>query len=172
MNTRNWKLAAGTALLALCAGVAFAQAPDGPPPGPPPDAQSGPPPGEMGRGRGAEQQLKTLTKLLTLTADQQKGVRAVLEQQATQMRALRAKTQAAGADNDTPEARQARMTQMNQIRDESDTKIAALLDDNQKKIFADWIQKRAAAMERRQSREGQPPPPPPEGGGPSLNSEQ
>lgn len=119
----------------------------------------------MSRDRGPGQQLKTLTQLLTLTADQQKGVRSVLEQQATQMRALRAKMQAEGASNDTPEARQARRTQMNQIRDESDTKITALLDDNQKKIFADWIQKRKAAMEQRQSGAGQPPPPPP-------NSEQ
>jgi hypothetical protein len=120
----------------------------------------------MGRGRGPEQQLRNLTRLLTLTEDQQKGVRAVLEQQATQMRALRGKTQAEGAANDTPEARQARMTQMDQIRDESNTKRAALLDENQKKTFASWIEKRKAAMERRQSREGQPPPPPPDGGGP------
>lgn len=164
MNTRHWRLAAATALLALCTGVALAQAPDSPPPGPPPDGQSAPPPGEMGRGRGPEQQLRNLTRLLTLTEDQQKGVRAVLEQQATQMRALRGKTQAEGAANDTPEARQARMTQMDQIRDESNTKIAALLDENQKKTFASWIEKRKAAMERRQSREGQPPPP--DGGGP------
>lgn len=162
MNTRHWRLAAGTALLALCAGIAYAQSPDSPPP--PPNGQSGPPPGEMGRGRGGpEEQLKNLTRVLTLTEDQQKGVRAVLEQQATQMRALRAKSQAEGANNDTPEARQARMTQMSQIRDESNTKIAALLDDNQKKTFADWEQRRKAAMERRQSRDGQPPPPPPNG---------
>jgi protein CpxP len=168
MNTRNWRLAAGTALLALCAGIAYAQAPDSPPP--PPNGQSAPPTGEMGRARGPEEQLKNLTRVLTLTEDQQKGVRAVLEQQATQMRALRAKSQAEGANNDTPEARQARMTQMNQIRDESNTKIAALLDDNQKKTFADWEQRRKAGMERRQSRgqsrDGQPPSPPPNDGAP------
>ena len=169
MNTRHWRLAAGTALLALCAGIAYAQAPDSPPPSP--GTQSGPPSGEMGRGRGGpEEQLKNLTRILTLTEDQQKGVRAVLEQQATQMRALRAKSQAEGANNDTPEARQARMTQMNQIRDESNTKIAALLDDNQKKTFADWEQRRKAGMERRQSRgqsrDGQPPSPPPNDGAP------
>jgi len=166
-------LAAGTAVLVLCAGIAYAQAPDSPPPPPPdstPNAQSGPPTGEMGRGRGPEEQLKNLTRVLTLTEDQQKGVRAVLEQQATQMRALRAKSLAEGANNDTPEARQARMTQMNQIRDESNTKIAALLDDNQKKTFADWEQRRKAAMDRRQSRgqsrDGQPPSPPPNDGTP------
>lgn len=166
MNTRHWRLAAGTGLLALCAGIVFAQSPDSPPPGPPPNGQSGPQPGEMGRGRGPEEQLRNLTRILTLTEDQQKGVRTVLEQQATEMRALRAKSQAAGANNDTPEARQARMTQMNQIRDESNTKIAALLDDNQKKTFADWEQRRKAAMERRQSRDGQPPSPPPNDGAP------
>ena len=173
MNTRHWRLAAGTALLALCAGIAYAQAPDSPPPPPgsPPNAQSGPPNGEMGRGRGGpEEQLKNLTRVLTLTEDQQKGVRTVLEQQATEMRALRAKSQAEGANNDTPEARQARMTQMNQIRDEGNTKIAALLDENQKKTFADWVQRRKAAMDRRQSRgqsrDSQPPSPPPNDGAP------
>jgi protein CpxP len=158
MSTHTWKLAAGVALLALCSAAAFAQAPDGAPQGPPPDAQSGPPPGGMGRMRGPEQQLKRLTQLLTLTADQQSGVKAVLDQQAAQMRALRQKSQGATPESDTPEARQARVTQMEQIRDESDTKIAALLDENQKKTFADWTQRRKAAMERRQSREGQPPP--------------
>ena len=144
--------------MALCAGIAYAQAPDSPAPSP--NGQSAPPTGEMGRARGPEEQLKNLTRVLTLTEDQQKGVRTVLEQQATEMRALRAKSQAEGANNDTPEARQARMTQMNQIRDESNTKIAALLDDNQKKTFAEWTQRRKAAMERRQSGDGQPPPPP------------
>lgn len=155
MKTHTWKLTAGVALLALCTGVAFAQSPDTPPPGPAPDAQGQ---GGMGRMRGPEQQLKRLTQLLTLTADQQSGVKAVLDQQAAQMRALRQKSPGATPESDTTEARQTRMTQMEQIRDESDTKIAALLDENQKKTFADWTQRRKAAMERRQPREGQPPP--------------
>jgi len=115
-----------------------------------------------------DRELKTLTRLLTLTTDQQAGVKTVLEEQSTQMRSLRAKGENATSESETPETRQARRTQMEQIRDESYTKISALLDDNQKKAFADWTQKRKAAMERRGSDGENPPPPPPggTGGGP------
>jgi hypothetical protein len=44
---------------------------------------------------------------------------------------------------------------MNQIRDETDTKITALLDENQKKIYAEMIERRKAMMARRQG--GTPP---------------
>jgi hypothetical protein len=104
-----------------------------------------------------------LTKRLTLTADQQTGVKAILGQQSTQMKALREKSQGESATADTTEARQARMTQMQQIRDESNTKINALLDDNQKKTFAEMIARQKAAMERR--RQGGDGPPPPDGAG-------
>lgn len=108
-----------------------------------------------------------LTRMLTLTPDQQTGVKAVLDQRNTQMMALRSKAESQGASSETAEAHQARMTQMDQIRDESNTKIAALLDDNQKKTFADWVQERKAEMAKRRSQEGNPPPPNDSGAAPN-----
>jgi len=154
--TRNWKLAAGCAILAISACTAFAQAPDAQ------AGQAGPPPG---RGRFApdpERELKMLTERLSLTADQQTGVKAILEQQTTQMKALRAKTETADASADTPEARTARMTQMTQIREESDTKINALLDDTQKKTYAEIIARRKARMAQGGGPGGPPPAAPPQ----------
>ena len=156
----NWKLAASAVLLSLCACAAFGQAPDSPPSGPPPDQ-----PGQHERGPNPERELAMLTRLLTLTADQQTGVKAILQQQAEQMKALRQKPQ-----NDDPQsgpgaAMRARGQQAEAIRNESATKISALLDDNQKKVFADWTARRKAAMERRRDRQGEDasPPPAPQG---------
>ena len=158
------KAAVASALLMLCLYTALGQAPDGPPPGPPPDDA---PQGRVERGAGPERQLKMLTHLLNLTTDQQKGVKSVLEEQATEMKALRSKAQADPATDQTPETREAWMTQMKQIREESSTKISALLDDTQKTTFAAWEQKMKAEMERRSAQDGPPDgPPPPDGGGP------
>ena len=120
---------------------------------------------------GPDRELKTLTRVLSLTAEQQTGVKTILEQQAAEMRTLRAKNQSSPETANTPEAREARMAQAEQIRDASNTKITALLNDSQKATFADWIAKRKAAMERlRQQGDGNgPPPPPPDGGGPPPN---
>jgi Spy/CpxP family protein refolding chaperone len=159
MNQQRRRWLAPAFMLALGIGIACAQAPDAPPPGPPPPGQSG----QGDRMGGPDRELKNLTRVLTLTPEQQTGVKAVLEQQATQMRALRGPgSQAEAGSAGTPDARQARMAKAEQIRDESNTKIAALLDDNQKKLFADWTAKRKAAMERRR---GQGDGPPPDGAG-------
>jgi protein CpxP len=162
MNRVHWKMAVGTALLSLCACAAFGQAPDGPPPGPPPDQA-----GQGERRSDPERELKMLTHLLTLTADQQTGVKSVLEQQREQLKALRNKTQAASesatAGSDSRESRQVRRSQVQAIFDETDTKITALLDENQKKTFAQWTAQRNATREQRRSPDGGdgPPPPPP-----------
>jgi len=165
MRTNPWKLAVASVLLGLCSFAAYAQSgeQDGPPPGPPPGGENHMP--------GPDRELKMLTKLLTLTTEQQTGVKALLEQQATEMKALRAKAQSESnqsSDSSNTESPQARMAQMQQIHDETNTKIAALLDDNQKKIFAEWLEKRKAEMEQRRSQGGQPPSPP-DGGGPPPN---
>ena len=160
MTTNRWKLAAGSALLALCSYAAYGQA-DAPPPGPPPD---GPQAGGEGHSHGPERELGNLTRALNLTADQQTGVKALLQQQATQLKALRAKFQGESADSSSPETRQARHTQVEQIRDETDTKISALLDDTQKPKFTQWVARRKAMEARRGSPGGNPPPP--DGGGP------
>ena len=161
MNRMQWKVAMGAALLGLCSFVAYAQST---PPAAPAGNDANPAPHNNWRrgGGGSERELERLTHALTLTADQQTGVKALLEQQSMQMKALRAKAQALPqtetAGSETAETRQAGITQMDQIRDETDTKISALLDDTQKKTFADMIARRKAAMARHESREGNPPP--------------
>ena len=153
MKIARWKLAASCALLGLCTLTLHAQtdAPQGPPPGGGPHGQW------RGGGGGPERQLAMLTKLLTLTPEQQTGVKTLLEQQSTQMMALRTKTPSEAAA--TPEARTAEHKQMDAIRDETDTKISALLNDEQKTTFANWIAKRKAAMARHEA--GGPDAPPP-----------
>jgi hypothetical protein len=110
-----------------------------------------------------------LTRVLSLTADQQTGVKAVLTQQFEQMKALRQKARSSNETAETQETMQARRSQMEAIRNESDTKIAALLDESQKKTFADWTARRKAQMEKRRAGGENGPPPPPDGGGPPPN---
>jgi len=114
-------------------------------------AQSEQPGGEMHRGGpNIERELGQLTQALTLTADQQTQVKALLEQRRGKMEALRA-----GEAQPTRE-------QMEGIRKDTDSKITALLNDDQKTKFAAWQQQR---MERRRGGGGDaaPPPPPPPG---------
>jgi len=159
MRTSHWKLAMGIALLGLGSFTAYAQTtqPDNAEP-------TGTPHGNWRRGGGPERELQNLTRVLSLTPDQQTGVKALLEQQSTQMRALHQKSQSeSGAANtsgasETPGSQQ---TQMAQIRDETDTKISALLNEDQKKTFADWVARRKAAMARRQGQGGNPSEAPP-----------
>jgi protein CpxP len=158
MKIARWKLAASCALLGLCSLTLHAQtdAPQGPPPGGGPHGQW------RGGGGGPERQLAMLTKMLTLTPEQQTGVKALLEQQSTQMMALRTKTPSeAAATPATPEARAAERKQMDAIRDETETKISALLNDEQKTTYANWIAKRKAAMAARQAGGPEAPPPAP-----------
>lgn len=152
-----------------CCTVAWAQ-PDGPG-GPPPDG--GPPPGEMQqRGPNVERQLKQLTQLLTLTADQQTQVKAILTDQRQQIEALfkpAAQSGKTASDNEfqppSREAMEAARTAMKVIRADSQAKIAALLTDDQKTKFAAWEKKRAKASAQ-QDNDGMPPPPPDGEGGP------
>jgi len=149
MKSMQWKSAVATALVGLCSLAVYGQT------GQPASESQAPPHDNWRRGGGPEHQLQMLTERLTLTPEQQTGVKAILEQQATQMKALRTAGSGDAAAADTTEARQARMTQMNQIHDETDTKITALLDDNQKKTYAEMVQHRKAMMARRQG--GAPP---------------
>jgi len=124
----------------------------------PPETQAPPPPRRVAS---VEEQLNRFTRLLNLTADQQKGVRMVLEQQAAEIKALREKAPADPATGQTQESEADQRTQMKQIREESDTKILALLDEGQKKTYADWVKRRNESRERRRDREpgdGAPPP--------------
>ncbi|MGA2673519.1 MAG: Spy/CpxP family protein refolding chaperone [Terracidiphilus sp.] len=169
-------------VLAASCGALWAQ-PDGPM-GPPPD---GSPPGEMQqqqRGPNVERELKQLTLLLTLTAEQQAQVKAILTDQHQQIEALfkqskpvsqSAKTTPDNSSDDDPQARMEAMASARAaakaIRKDAHAKIAALLNDPQKEKFAAW-QKRQDKAAEQQSNEMPPPPPdgadgpPPDGGGP------
>jgi Spy/CpxP family protein refolding chaperone len=106
----------------------------------------GPPPGEHWRGPGVERELHHLTEILSLTAEQQTQVKALLVAQRQQLEALRAATPANSAETGpTPAARE----QMQTIHQTTDEKISALLNDEQKTKFAAWQQQRKEMMQRR-----------------------
>jgi Spy/CpxP family protein refolding chaperone len=118
----------------------------------PPAPPTGPPQGEMrGRGPNAERELGQLTQTLTLTPDQQTQVKALLQERRGKMEALRS--------SGNPPSRE----QMQAIRKDTDAKISALLNEDQKTKFAAWQQQR---MQGRRGPGGpggeQPPPPPPQ----------
>jgi Spy/CpxP family protein refolding chaperone len=155
MKSNLWKVVLGSAMVAAMAltyvGTSVAQTSEPAPQGPPPGHGRWGGPGGFER---PERELRMLTNRLSLTTEQQASVKAVLEQQITQMTALREKSDPAA--NETPEARETRRTQMLQIRQDTDTKITALLDENQKKQYAELLAERKARMERRQG-PGAPP---------------
>jgi Spy/CpxP family protein refolding chaperone len=157
----NWKIAVGAALIAACSCAVYAQTTQDAPPA------DGPPAHDHwrgGPGAGIEHELTQLTRVLNLTPDQQKGVRAVLQQQGEQIREMRNKSQAtADSASQTPASPEQIHAQIEQIRDESNTKITALLDENQKTTFTDWVARRKAEMEQRRQQGGPGGPPPPPG---------
>ncbi len=115
-----------------------------------------PPAGPMHRRGTPEHELQQLSQTLSLTADQQTQVKAILAERRQKMEALR--NPSAGTDAASQPA--APHQQMKQIRDETDAKITALLNDDQKAKFAAWQQQRKERMERHEGHDGPPPPPP------------
>jgi Spy/CpxP family protein refolding chaperone len=116
------------------------------------DQPPGPPQGEMrGRGPNAEREISQLTVVLSLTPEQQTQVKALLQERRSKVEALRS--------GETPPSRE----QMEVIRKDTDNKISALLNDDQKPKFAAWQQRR---MQGRRGPGGpggdQAPPPPPQ----------
>jgi protein CpxP len=115
-----------------------------------------PPTGPMhGRGFNPERQLQELTRVLSLTTDQQTQVKALLTEQQQKMEALRNSNSGASSQGTPP-----RREQMESIRNDTDTKITALLNDDQKTKFAAWQQERKERMEHRQGPGGENAPPP------------
>jgi Spy/CpxP family protein refolding chaperone len=128
----------GAILVASTVGL-WAQ--DTPPPGPPPDGQM------RQRGPNPEREIAQLTEALSLTPDQQTQVKALLAER-------RAKVEALRANGERPSREQ-----MQGIRMETDAKINALLNDDQKTKYAAWEKER---MEHRRGGGGDGPPPPPQ----------
>jgi periplasmic protein CpxP/Spy len=119
------------------------------------DAQSQSP--MRGRGGNPERELQQLTQVLSLTPDQQTQVKSLLAERRQKMEALRNSNSDASS-----QATPSRREQMESVRNETDTKITALLNDDQKTKFAEWQQQRKARMEQRQGGGpgGAPPPQP------------
>lgn len=117
------------------------------------------PAGRMpGRG-GPERELPQLTQVLSLTADQQAQVKGLLAERWQKMQALHRPADSTEAASQAPPPSR---EQMEAIRNDTDAKIMALLDDDQKTKFATWQQQRKERMERRGAGgEGGPPPQPP-----------
>ena len=105
--------------------------------------------GGMGGGRGmnTQQQLDRMTEALTLTADQQTAIKAILDQSMKDNMALRQDTSLSDDD---------RMAKMKAIRDGQTAKIKALLTDEQKPKYDAML-----AAQRQRGPGGPPPPPPP-----------
>jgi len=117
-------------------------------------------PGGRPRGGNPERELQMLTHRLSLTADQQAQIKPLLAERTQKMEALR--SAAPSADTATAPRRE----QMEAIRNETDTKITALLNDEQKTKYSVLQQERKDRMEHRGSGPGSdnaPPPPPPSG---------
>jgi periplasmic protein CpxP/Spy len=112
-----------------------------------------PPPGQHWRGPGVERELDHLTRILSLTPEQQTQVKTLLTSQRQQMEALRAANASAEPGPPSPEQRE----KMTAIRKDTDDKITALLTDEQKPKFAAWQQQRQQMMERRGGPGGPPP---------------
>ena len=148
MSKRLFNLALSGALLLGAAGAVLAQ--DNPPP--PQDQGQGP--GQPG-GRGPmrmdpDQQLQHMTKQLDLSADQQSQIKPLLVERQQKMEAL---------FQDQSLAPEDRRAKMQSIRQGSQSKIEAILNDQQKQKFE-------ATQDRMRRRGGENGPPPPDGAQP------
>lgn len=104
------------------------------------NAQDAPKQGGRGMGTPEERAQRTteqLTKHLNLNEDQKAKVKAIYLEQATYMMKARAESK---GDRD------AMMTKMRTAGEETDKKVEALLNDDQKKAYATWKEER---MKRR-----------------------
>jgi Spy/CpxP family protein refolding chaperone len=123
--------------LTLGSAAAFAQ--DSP--APDASAQQGNGAGRMGRGAMTpDEQLSRMTERYNLSADQQSQIKPILANQQQQMMALRQDSSMSRAD---------RMTKMQSIREESSTKIQALLNDSQKQKYNEDQQRMQQRMQNR-----------------------
>ena len=81
-----------------------------------------------------------MTKRYSLSSDQQAQIKPILANQQQQMQALR---------QDSSLSREDKMAKMKSIRDDSSSKIQAVLNDSQKQKFAQDQQRRQQQMQER-----------------------
>lgn len=125
-----------------------------------PDAAP-PPPGMHGHhgmmAQNPDKQLARMTAKLSLTADQQAQIKPILQDRSTQMMALHSDTSLAGPD---------KMAKMKSINQENRAKIDAVLNDQQKKQWAEMQAQQKERMQKHMQEHGggmgqdAPPPPP------------
>lgn len=114
----------------------------------------------MGRGRmGPEQQLQHMSEVLNLTGDQKDQVRTILQGRQQQMQSLR---------SDSSLSEEDRRGKMHSIFEESNGRIRALLNDDQKQKF-DQMQQHMRDRGPRPDRGENPPPSPNPQAAPSPN---
>ena len=141
-------LAAG---FVVCGAQAFAQETGGAPETSAPPPMQGPGGGRRGM-MDPDQQLERMSKRYNLSADQQSQLKPILVSQQQQMQALR---------GDSSLSREDRMAKMQSIHSDSNTKIEAILNDTQKKQFAEDQQRMQERMQQRGDGAGPGGPPPP-----------
>ena len=118
---QSWVLAAGL----VCSAHVLAQEPGFPPETTAPPAEQGPGGGHRGMMDPA-QQLAGMTRRYNLSTDQQEQVKPILADQQQQMQSLRLDSSLSSGE---------RKTKMQSIRSEANRKIAAILNEDQKKQF-------------------------------------
>jgi periplasmic protein CpxP/Spy len=109
----------------VCGAPAFAQEPGSPPETSAPPPKQGPSGGHHGM-LDPDEQLARMTTRYSLTAEQQEQVKPILVAQQHQIQELR---------DDTALSREDRMAKVQTIRSDSNAKIKAVLNDDQKKQF-------------------------------------
>ena len=150
---RNGRRVAAAAVLSLAMGGMVAMAQDAGAPPPPAQQQEGqgPPPGGGMHGRGGpERQVEMLTKRLNLTPDQVTQVKAI---------DMDAMTQAKAVHSDTSLSQDDRRSKTMSIHEAAQTKIRAVLNDEQKTKFDAMMAHRRDHMQHGEG-QGAPPPPP------------
>ena len=99
----------------------------------------------------AKRNTEMLEKRLNLTADQKAKVYTIALSQAKTMDSVRTSMANGGGD------RQAVFAKMRAMQQENDNKILPLLNDDQKKLYQQWIEERRSRMRGGQGRGGQNP---------------
>ncbi len=136
-----------TVAMACCGTALYAQMQD--------SGQGG---GQQRRGpMSTDDRLQHLTQMLNLTSDQQTKIRPILENESTQMQALR---------GDTSMSRDDKMTKMKSIRESTNSQISPILTSDQQQKWQQMqtqhMRPQGAPMGAPGGDQGAPPPTPPQ----------
>ncbi|MGB6691979.1 MAG: hypothetical protein WBE76_29405 [Terracidiphilus sp.] len=147
MLARRAFLSASILIASCCALYAQADTQTAPP-------ANGPAAGEMyHHGLQVERELNQLSRVLSLTGEQKTQVKSILEAQHQQIEQLRNST----AQNSQASGAQPNREQIQAIRQDTNSKIEALLSDEQKTKFEAWEQQRKERMEQRRGQQAPAP---------------